>query len=36
MADWLVPAKTWWKLERAVKASNDALEILKDEKHPFR
>ena len=36
MDDWIVLADTRWKLRRAVKAANEALERLKVQKHPFK
>jgi len=36
MDDWIVLADTRWKLRRAVKAANEALEQLKVQKHPFK
>ena len=36
MDDWIVLADTRWKLRRAVKAANEALDQLKVQKHPFK
>jgi hypothetical protein len=36
MDDWIVLADIRWKLRRAVKTANEALERLKVQKHPFK